>query len=321
MGAALVTIGITCFNAADTIARAVQSALGQDWPNVEVVIVDDVSTDGSTGVVEEAVGRDPRARLVRHERNTGPAGARNTILSQARGEFVAFFDDDDQSLPERVGEQMRAICAHEQSTGAGLVACYASGVRIYPNGYRQNVDAIGSRGSEAPHGPAVADYLLFNRRRREWFFGAGTPACALMARRGVFQEVGGFDPALRRVEDADFAIRLALAGGHFIGTGRRLYRQFATIAADKRPEVNLEAEQQMAWNHRAYLESINRYYYALHWPLLRYWHFKKRHVKFVIELARLMVRHPWAVAKHLLDTGPKRLRHEHKMSRPSTGGR
>jgi glycosyltransferase involved in cell wall biosynthesis len=311
----LVTIGITCFNAADTITRAVQSALAQDWPNIEVLIVDDLSRDDSAAKVESAIKGDKRARLIRHERNTGPAGSRNTILSQAKGEFVVFFDDDDMSFPQRVGEQARTIQAYEQKTGAELVACYASGVRSYPNGYQMDINAIGSLGAVPPHGPEVADYLLFNRRRDEWFYGAGTPACALMARRAAFQAVGGFNASLRRVEDADFAIRLALAGGHFIGTSKRLYQQFSTTGADKRPEDNLRAEQRMVENHRAYLESLNRYYYALHWPLLRYWHFKKRYDKFVLEISKLFVRHPWTVTKHLLDTGPKRLWHEYKMKR------
>ena len=59
---------------------------------------------------QAAIADDPRARLIYHRHNTGPGGARNTILSNASGEFVAFFDDDDASLPNRISEQMATHC-------------------------------------------------------------------------------------------------------------------------------------------------------------------------------------------------------------------
>jgi len=193
MAAPLVTIGIACFNAEDTIRRAIRSALAQDWPNLEVIVVDDASTDDSVAVVTNAIEETPMARLVRHDRNKGPAGSRNSILQQANGTFVAFIDDDDEALPGRIGAQVAALERYENSTGVRLVACYASGHRIYDNGYQLDLPAIGSRGEEAPNGPGVADYLLFGRRRSRWFYGAGTPACALLARRATFSEIGAFD--------------------------------------------------------------------------------------------------------------------------------
>ena len=313
MDAPLVTIGLTCFNAHDTIARAVSSALVQDWPNIEVLIVDDASTDGSLACAQTAIAGDPRVRIIRHRHNTGPGGARNTILSDAKGEFVAFFDDDDESLPSRISKQVATLIAYEQRTGARLVACYASGIRRYPNGYILSLPAIGSRGAEAPNGPAVGDYLLIYRRRTGWFYGSGTPACSLLARRGTFTAAGGFDANLRRVEDADFAIRLAMLGGHFVGSAETLFVQYATSAADKAPEKNLEAQLRLATKNEPYLRSIGRYYYARHWPKLRYWHFKWRYGRFLLELAGLCARHPVEVTAQLLTTGPRRLRHERRI--------
>ena len=312
----LVTVGIACYNAADTVRRAVRGAMAQDWPALEVIVVDDASTDGSVAAAEAEIACSPRARLVRHSENKGPAGSRNTILAHARGVFVAFMDDDDESLSGRIGAQVAAIEAHEKRSRAALVACYASGQRVYGNGYTLDLPAIGSRGDEAPNGGAVADYLLFNRRRSDWFYGSGTPACSLMARRATFAAVGGFDERMRRVEDSDFAARLALNGGHFVGTRERLFVQYATTAPDKSPERNLEAEQHFVEKHRQYLESVGRYEYAKRWPKLRYWHFKHNYPCFLLELAGLMLRHPLAVPAHLLSTGLRRLVHEHRMSRP-----
>ena len=318
MGGSLVTIGLTCFNAEETIGRAVASTLSQDWPHIEVVVVDDHSTDKSVAVVKNAIAGEPRARMVCHGRNVGPAGARNTVLAEAKGEFIAFFDDDDESFPHRISTQLKTLQDYEVRAGVTLVACYADGVRRYPNGYTKDLPAIGSCGDEAPNGPDVANHLLFYHKRSEWFYGSGVPACALMARASTFAAIGGFDAQLRRVEDVDFAVRLALERGHFVGTRERLFVQYSTDAVDKSPEKNLDAEQRLMKKNKAYLRSIGRYYYALHWPKLRYWHFKRRYGRFMLELFGLILRNPIAVTFHLLATGPQRLRHERRM-RPKGG--
>jgi glycosyltransferase involved in cell wall biosynthesis len=313
-GVPLATLGITCFNAESTIERALISALKQSWANTEVVVVDDLSSDRSVAAVERMIAGRSNARLVRHELNSGPAAARNTILAEAKGEFVAFFDDDDESLPERVTTQIRCVENYERRSGATLIACCASGLRRYPNGYNLPMAAVGSHG-EAPNGPEFADYLLYYRRRPGWFYGGAMPACSLLARRSVFRAVGGFDPNLRRVEDNDFAIRLALMGGHFVGTPEVLFVQHSTNAPDKRPEKNLEGEQAIVRKHRPYLESIGRYYYALHWHKLRYWHFKRRYAALFLEFAGIFIRHPIIATRHFFTTAPRRLIHEWRMSR------
>lgn len=315
MTAPLVTIGLLCFNAEDTIGRAVDSCLAQNWPNLELLIVDDASSDRTLRIAEERIVSDPRARIIRHTQNKGAGRARNTVLHQAKGEFVAFFDDDDESLPDRIFEQVRSLTAYEQQTGQRLVACFASGVRRYPNGYVKPLPAIGAKGDEPPNGPKVADWLLFFRLTPNWDYGSGVPACALMGRHSTFEAAGGFDEALRRVEDADFAIRLALLGGHFIGTERQVLIQFATNAPDKSPERNLAAEQCLAVKYADYLRTLGRYEYAWRWPRLRYWHAKRRYGMVLRELVLLTVRNPIAVWGHVLRTGPKRVLHERAMRR------
>jgi len=311
----LVTIGVTCFNAEDTISRAIASALAQDWLNLEVLIVDDGSSDASVATVNEAILGESRARLLRHKHNIGPAGTRNTIIREARGEFIAFADDDDESLPGRISAQVNRIVTYETQTGASLVACYVSGERRYSNGYIKPLPAIGSVGSDAPNGPSLAGYILINVRNPKWFYGAGVPACALMARKQTFAAVNGFDETLRRVEDNDFAVRLAFRGGHFIGTAEKALIQHSTAAVDKSPEKNLEAEQKLVEKNAHYLQSIGRYYYARHWPKLRYCHFKRRYDLFALELLGLVSRDPVAVLGHLFQTGPSRLLHEWRMRR------
>ncbi len=308
----IITVGITCYNACDTIARAINSAKSQDRENIEIIIVDDYSQDDSVSVVEQLIQDIPYGRLIKHNRNQGPAAARQTIIDNATGEFIVFFDDDDQSLPERVQRQYQRIISYEQETCATLVACYASGKRLYPNGYEVILRAIGSR-ERIPIGSVVADYLLFYGKNSGVFYGTGTPTCALMARKSTVEIIGGFDPSFRRVEDVDFAVRLSLAGGHFIGCPEELFLQYATEAGDKSPEKNMQAEVRLAEKYKDYLISSKRYEYAKRWPIIRYNHFTNNHVKMFLALGALFIRAPFKTCSHFMQTGPKRLLHEMKM--------
>ena len=307
-----VSIGITCYNARQTIGRAIASALAQDYPDFEVIIADDASTDGSADAVAALIADEPRVRLIRLETNGGPASARNAIIAVASGQFLAFFDDDDESRPGRVAGQVEAIEAFEREAGAVPVACYAAGERLYPNGYLKPMPAIGAADIR-PHGPAMADYLLFHRKLAGWTYNSGTPTCALMARTALFRTLGGFDETLRRVEDVDFAIRLALVGGWFIGTAEKLFLQHATTGADKSYERNRDAEVAIADKHADYLRSIHRYHYARNWPVLRYHHFRRDYLRFAFQFARIWIVNPLLATEHILATGPRRLAHERRM--------
>ena len=311
----LITIGITCYNAAGTIERALDSALRQDWMNFEVIVVDDCSSDGSRKIVARRQQDDDRIRLMCRETNLGPGAARQTILDAANGAFIAFFDDDDESAVDRLSTQCARITSYERETGARLVVSYASGRRVYPNGYVLDIDAIGSR-PIVPEGHLVADYLLFNGRRGPVFYGGGTPACALMARVETLRAAGGFDATMRRVEDADIAARLAFLGAHFIGCPERLYTQYATEGADKSAQRNYEAELTLITKHRDYLERKGRYDYARDWFTMRYYHFSGQRPRMVLALIALWLRHPILVTRHALMTIPARIRHERRMRQP-----
>src|SRR6186997_107440 len=81
----LITIGLTCFNAAATVGRAVTSALRQDWPTKEIIVVDDASKDMSSAILEKLASHHTEIRIIRHRINTGLSGALNTIIREARG--------------------------------------------------------------------------------------------------------------------------------------------------------------------------------------------------------------------------------------------
>lgn len=310
----LITIVLTSFNAANFIERAIASAFAQDWPNTEVVIIDDASTDGSVEVIRRCIAGCSNARLIVHSENHGAAAARNTALKELKGDYVAFFDGDDESLPNRLRCQYERLVSYEKDELANLTVCFASGERRYPNGYVKVLNAIGSQ-SCAPKGEQLAEYLLFHKKVRGVDYGAGTPTCSMFARRSVLLSCSGFDERFRRVEDLDLAIRLSIMGAHFIGCRERLFIQYATEGSYKSAESNLRAELQLVKKYENWLSKRDWYEYAARWPYLRYYHYTGQRQKMLWALTALLIRYPISTMTHFLATGPKRLMHERRMKR------
>ena len=90
----LITIAITCFNAEETIERAIKSALNQDWPNFEIIIIDDASKDSSQLIIKRYVSKIQNIKSFNHITNQGCAVSRNKLISKAKGEFLFFTDGD-----------------------------------------------------------------------------------------------------------------------------------------------------------------------------------------------------------------------------------
>lgn len=109
----LVSVIIPAFNSARLIGNAVGSAQAQSEGRIEIIVVDDASTDGTAAVVEGLAAQDPRVRLVRMERNGGPGGARNAGLDAAGGEWIALLDADDRYHPHRLQTLLEAGASHQ----------------------------------------------------------------------------------------------------------------------------------------------------------------------------------------------------------------
>ena len=111
------TVILAAWNAEATLARSVGSALAQAGPEVEAIVVDDASRDGTGELARGIAVADPRARVLRLEENRGPAAARNRALAEARGEWVAVLDADDALAPGRLA----ATAAFARARGADVV--------------------------------------------------------------------------------------------------------------------------------------------------------------------------------------------------------
>jgi len=251
----MISVGITCYNAQDTIERAIRSALAQDWPNTEILVVDDRSSDNSRAVIEALAAQYPQISLIPHEVNKGYPGALNTLLSRARGAYIAYFDDDDSSRPDRLRRQYERLAAHEADHPGQLVFCYSNRDVVAIDAARPDevTRAIGRRAPE-PHGLPVIDFLLLLTEEEPFVWGQ-FGSCTLMTRRENLQAIGGFDESFRRMAEWDMAIRAAQRGAYFIAVDESLVTQFKTagVGAEKSGRTPLKYALQLRTKHRDYL--------------------------------------------------------------------
>ena len=305
----LITIGITCFNAEKTLERALLGALNQDWPNFEIIVVDDASTDSSKVILKKYEHKIKNISVYYQTVNKGCANSRNIVISKAKGKFIAFFDDDDFSRSERIRLQYNYLINYEKKESAELVACFASGYRIYPNGYKKKINAVGSFGIP-PIGLKMANYLLFNERINKIDYGAGVPTCSLLARTSIFKRIGGFDSHIKRQEDVDLAIRLAMNNGHFIGIREPVINQYVSISDDKSVIVEYESSLAILDKYIDYLTSRGIYKYMKMWMKLKYFHLSHKNFKALIVLIRIFVSYPLRTIKHFSRSSINRFLHE-----------
>ncbi len=180
-----VSVIIPAYNAEAYLAEAVQSAVDDDWPDKEVLVFDDGSTDGSRRIADHLQGTRPGlVKVLAHPdgANGGLSRARNAALAAAQGEFVAFLDADDAFLP---GHLRRAVVALQAMPQAALV--YGR-VRVRLEGGSSWM-ASGEWGW-GPAAGVVSDAFRLLLRRNF------IPVQAVVCRREAVLELGGFDEGL-----------------------------------------------------------------------------------------------------------------------------
>ncbi len=183
--APLVSVVIPTHDRAAATERAARSVLAQSHRALELLVIDDGSTDGTAERVE-ALG-DPRLRVVR-QRNAGVAAARNRGLAEAKGAYVAFLDSDDAWRPDKLARQVAAL----EAAPARVGIC-TTGAEIRPR--------VGPAEIRRPEirGDAFAALLLRNL--------VHAPTSCALIRREVAEAVGGFDPTLPAIEDWEWLQR------------------------------------------------------------------------------------------------------------------
>jgi glycosyltransferase involved in cell wall biosynthesis len=182
MRAPLVSCVIPVYNGERFLGEALASVAGQTFPAIEIIVVDDGSTDGTAAVATS--GRFGVRYLA--QPNAGPAAARNRGIEAASGALVAFLDADDRWHPEKVERQVRILSEH--ASAAAVVA--------HAEMFADDDAPVSSRGR--PTETPIPAYL------------SGT----LLARRAAFRQVGLFNPALKHADDTDWFLRARACGAH-----------------------------------------------------------------------------------------------------------
>jgi glycosyltransferase involved in cell wall biosynthesis len=189
----LVTAAIPAYNRARFLPEAIESALAQTYPEVEVVVVDDGSTDDTPRAVEPYLDR---IRYVRQE-NAGRSAARNRCVDEARGRYVSFLDSDDRWLPWKLEAHVPVL---EENPRVGMV--------------HGHVDVIDEAGRPVPELTAFHHRLWTAAHRNGVTYAGYALECrcfssATTFRAEVFDRVGPYDPGLA-LDDYELYLRVAL---------------------------------------------------------------------------------------------------------------
>lgn len=186
----LISVIVPTHNRAELMARAVASVLAQSRQNLELIVVDDASQDGTGAYLAALARTDPRVQVVRNSTPLGGAGARNRGISLSRGKWIAFLDDDDEWMATKLDRQVAVL-----EGDANAVACSCSYIARSASG--------SSRVVRVPEGITLTQLLA-----RNCLGGASNCLCS----RAILQDIGGFDPAFVSGQDLDLWVRLRMRG-------------------------------------------------------------------------------------------------------------
>jgi len=184
----LVSVMMPCFNAERTLAMALASLRAQTYEGWEAVVVDDGSTDETSGILSSF--DDPRLRVERFGANRGRGAARQRCLEMARGDLLAFLDADDWLFPDKLSRQVAAMAEHPE-------IAVISGVCVI-------TDADGNAVGQTHGGGGGLEIRQLSRLGPPPI---GFPPCMV---RMVLAKEAGFNPAFRRSQDSDFLIKVML---------------------------------------------------------------------------------------------------------------
>ena len=222
----LVSVVVPTYNRGDCIERNIDSALGQTHKNIEILVVDDGSTDDTRQRIEWRYGLDARVRYI-HQDNRGVSAARNTGLQDVRGEFVALLDSDDVWMPWKLELQLACL---DQMPEAGMI--WTDMEAVGPGGETRNprylrtmysayqwftFEQLFSKSCSLPTIsvplPEPAARLYAGDIFSQMIMGNLVHTSTVLIRRERLEQVRGFNEELRHSgEDYDFHLRTCRAG-------------------------------------------------------------------------------------------------------------
>ncbi|WP_051538017.1 glycosyltransferase family 2 protein [Butyrivibrio proteoclasticus] len=194
----LVSVIITTYNRSHILPRAIRNMLGQTYQNIELIVVDDASSDGTKEAVETI--KDDRLRYIRNDNNIGVSHARNLGIEAARGTYIVYQDDDDLSRVDKLEKLL--LTAERSPENVGLV--YHETIN-----HIKKAEKINDQKAIVIPARAMADV-----KKRGFIFPALLPwnfvACtSMMIKKSCFDKVGTFDESLFAFEDWDMTLRIS----------------------------------------------------------------------------------------------------------------
>ena len=185
----LISVIIPSYNREHLIGRSIRSVLNQTYKEIEVIVVDDGSTDNTRDVVSSF--KDSRIRYIRHDNNRGGCIARNTGINASRGEYIAFQDSDDEWLPEKMEKQMHVFNSVPKYVGI----VYSAFLRV------KDCSASFIPSNKV----TIKDGNLLNQLIKGNFISTQTT----ILRKTCFDKAGVFDKNLHRLQDWELFIRMS----------------------------------------------------------------------------------------------------------------
>ncbi|NUJ79153.1 glycosyltransferase family 2 protein [Methylocystis sp. FS] len=222
------SIVIPCYNCSSTIVETLKSASAQTIRDIEIIVIDDGSTDESAEIVARYAQSEPRLRLVR-QANAGVSASRNRGMTEARGSLIAFLDSDDLWDPRYLETHSQRF---EADPSLGLSFSVA---RIM----RADGQDTGQISRPKLHDLTPAEMLATN---------PCTTTSAIVVRRATLDEAGLFDTSLRRAEDQEWLFRVALTKWKIEGDAEPLvsYRQSVGGLSSNLPAMYDSFEEMLA---------------------------------------------------------------------------
>ena len=188
----LVSIVIPTHNGSNFLSRAIESAIKQTYPNIEIIVVDDngegTEEQKRTQKVIESFSSNKNLKYFTYKKNINASHARNVGIKNSKGKYIAFLDDDDEMLPDKIKMQIECLLQKDYS----YAACYTD--------YKVSRGTYTEVSKENREGK-----LFFEALTRNLYVCGGSN---LMVRRDAIDEIGGFDETFKRNQDLEFLVRI-----------------------------------------------------------------------------------------------------------------
>ena len=229
----LISVYMPTYNRVNMAIRAIESVLAQDYPHIELLVVDDASSDDTWQVLTNKYVNDERVRLFRQTTGQGACAARNRAIGEARGDFVTGIDDDDEFLPQRL---------------SSLYQAYDDKYSCVCSGYIWDYGTVQKR--------------LFTQRRvvaLSELLDLHTLSNQALVRRERMLELGGFDTGLAAFQDYDMWVRVVAAFGPALRIAEPSYKVNVghELGRITNSPKRLDAHMQFVAKHRKLMSERN----------------------------------------------------------------